>query len=574
VATPAGSAGICRLCRRPGPTRPVVFRQNVGVILLRFTKKVEGSLCRRCIESTFSDTTLTTFFAGWWGVISFFATPFILLSNILEYANATRSPELRNVPSSAKGRKAIVAMAAVTALVAVGGLALVAALALLVGSTPSRSRQARGGAGGSGGLREAEAKILAYQGKATHGNTPEAERYAAAFSERMALVRKIAFTGGREESAPSLTEGRFLTYCEVREGKVCFLVHVPELRHYTSSARAALGETAWAVARQAIESRPDAVTLRLGVGLRGVLLYGVVMTGPAQGPTPPVVDDPSPLEAFFTGPLAAPSIEETQPRPPEPPPPPAVPTPPLPLAERLKRDIEAIGLSEFEPRHAAAQDLESLGLDAVPVLVRTARDPTKNVEARATSMHLLGKSGSPQAVPVLLRCLEDQGAGHAAGEGLRYVKDAETAVLPLLAQGIAKRCVRPVERETPARTYCWNALNTLGAFKTAAGFAAPVVLKVLTAQPPGIGLHTTAITAAGNIGPAAKDAVPFMIAGLRHSDSYVKQESIRALGRMGPAAAPAVPALEEARRTDTESQSTAEIDRALASIRGGAAPGP
>jgi HEAT repeat protein len=87
-------------------------------------------------------------------------------------------------------------------------------------------------------------------------------------------------------------------------------------------------------------------------------------------------------------------------------------------------------------------------------------------------------------------------------------------------------------------------------------------------------LHTTAITAAGNIGPAAKDAVPFMIAGLRHSDSYVKQESIRALGRMGPAAAPAVPALEEARRTDTESQSTAEIDRALASIRGGAAPGP
>ena len=160
-------------------------------------------------------------------------------------------------------------------------------------------------------------------------------------------------------------------------------------------------------------------------------------------------------------------------------------------------------------------------------------------------MHVLGKSGSPRAVPVLLRCLEDRGAGHAAGEGLRSVKDAETAVIPLLAQGIEKRCRRPVEMETPAGADCSNALNTLGRFGTAASFAAPVVVKVLAAQPPEAGLHITAITAAGNIGPAAKDAVPFMIAGLKRSDHYFRQESIRALGRIGPAAAPAVPALEE-----------------------------
>src|SRR6185295_7327928 len=129
-------------------------------------------------------------------------------------------------------------------------------------------------------------------------------------------------------------------------------------------------------------------------------------------------------------------------------PPVAEPTPPLPLSERVKRDIETIGLAEFEPRQAAAKDLESLGLAAVPALLKTAQDPKKNVEARATSMHLLGKSGSGEAVPVLLRCLEDQGAGHAAGEGLRSVKDAERTVLPLLARGIERRCVRPVEGET------------------------------------------------------------------------------------------------------------------------------
>jgi len=86
-------------------------------------------------------------------------------------------------------------------------------------------------------------------------------------------------------------------------------------------------------------------------------------------------------------------------------------------------------------------------------------------------------------------------------------------------------------------------------------------------QEPGLGLHTTAMTAAGNIGPAAKDAVPYMIQGLRHPDSYVRQESIRALGRIGPSAVAAVPALEELRRTDPERQHVAEIDKALATIQ-------
>jgi hypothetical protein len=567
---PAAPPGICRLCRRRGPTRPVIFRQNIGVILLRFAKKVEGPLCRRCIESTFSDMTLITFFAGWWGIISIVVTPFLLVSNIAEYTSAIRSPELRNAPSSGNGHKAIATMVAVSALAVLAVSALVVGLALLVGSA-SGSRRA--GAAAAAGLREAEAKILVYEGQAAHGNTPDAQRYAAAYSERMALVRGIAFTGGRDENASSLTEERFLTYCELRQGKICFLVHVPELRSYAANAREALARIAWTLAQQTVESRSDAATLRLGVGLRGLLLYGVVMTGTAQGPMPPVRDIHAPLEAFFTGPLAPSEgagrlADRTAPTPPT-----AEPTAPLLLQERLRRDIEAIGLSDPDPRLAAARDLESLGLEAVPALLNTAQDQAKNVEARATSMHLLGRSGSPEAIPVLLRCLEDPGAGHAAGEGLRHVKDAETSVLPRLAKGIEKRCVRPVERGTPAGAYCWNALNTLGAFKTAAGFAAPVVLKVLAAQPPGLGLHTTAITAAGSIGPAAKHAVPFMITGLKHPDGYVKQESVRALERIGPEAQAAIPVLEELRRIDPEPRAD-EIDKALASIRGTATPRP
>jgi hypothetical protein len=42
-------------------------------------------MCRRCIAAYFKSYTLTTFFLGWWGMLSFFMTPFILLNNIGRY---------------------------------------------------------------------------------------------------------------------------------------------------------------------------------------------------------------------------------------------------------------------------------------------------------------------------------------------------------------------------------------------------------------------------------------------------------------------------------------------------------
>src|SRR5262249_39751325 len=35
----------------------------------------------------FWGNTLTTLFLGWWGVLSFFATPFILINNVARYAS-------------------------------------------------------------------------------------------------------------------------------------------------------------------------------------------------------------------------------------------------------------------------------------------------------------------------------------------------------------------------------------------------------------------------------------------------------------------------------------------------------
>jgi hypothetical protein len=41
----------------------------------------------------FSSYSLTTLFLGWWGVISFVVTPFILLNNIFQYLSASQLPD-------------------------------------------------------------------------------------------------------------------------------------------------------------------------------------------------------------------------------------------------------------------------------------------------------------------------------------------------------------------------------------------------------------------------------------------------------------------------------------------------
>jgi len=75
------------VCLRCGwvPTKEVTFYQNIGMVVSRQTSSASGHLCRRCIREYFSSYTLTTLFLGWWGLVSFILTPFILLNNVGRY---------------------------------------------------------------------------------------------------------------------------------------------------------------------------------------------------------------------------------------------------------------------------------------------------------------------------------------------------------------------------------------------------------------------------------------------------------------------------------------------------------
>src|SRR5262245_30525013 len=76
---------ICQACGIEAPTRYVAFYQNIGLLVMRLSKSIEGNLCKSCIHKHFWEFTGTNLILGWWGVISLIVTPFFILNNVGRY---------------------------------------------------------------------------------------------------------------------------------------------------------------------------------------------------------------------------------------------------------------------------------------------------------------------------------------------------------------------------------------------------------------------------------------------------------------------------------------------------------
>jgi hypothetical protein len=72
----------CQSCGESGETKHVVFYQNIGMLIMRSSKNVEGELCKTCINQVFWKFTLITLVLGWWGMISLIVTPLFLINNV------------------------------------------------------------------------------------------------------------------------------------------------------------------------------------------------------------------------------------------------------------------------------------------------------------------------------------------------------------------------------------------------------------------------------------------------------------------------------------------------------------
>jgi hypothetical protein len=89
---------ICQSCGVEAPTRKVLFVQHIGAVVMFFHKRIGGLFCRNCVNKYFSQYFLTTLALGWWGVISVFATPIVLIIDIVNYFRAW---SLEPVPAGA-----------------------------------------------------------------------------------------------------------------------------------------------------------------------------------------------------------------------------------------------------------------------------------------------------------------------------------------------------------------------------------------------------------------------------------------------------------------------------------------
>jgi hypothetical protein len=151
-------------------------------------------------------------------------------------------------------------------------------------------------------FQAASSRIFMFHGETAFGNTPDAKALAERHSRIMSSLSEVMFTGGPSKGRPSLSDDKFLTYCERRPGRICFLVHVPALRSYQGEARKALLKIAWTAAREVTKEARIPADLKLAVGLRGAVAYGATAMGMGEGtPANAIAEilDEKPLYEFF-----------------------------------------------------------------------------------------------------------------------------------------------------------------------------------------------------------------------------------------------------------------------------------
>lgn len=120
----------------------------------------------------------------------------------------------------------------------------------------------------------ATSRILGSSKETAFGNKPEARELAERFGSL--LRNKLS---DKKEGSGRLGKAPFLTYCELQEDRVCFLVRVGELSRFEGEARAALIQSAWSTATAVTKGLRSRKDRKLGVGLRGKLVYGGLALG-------------------------------------------------------------------------------------------------------------------------------------------------------------------------------------------------------------------------------------------------------------------------------------------------------
>ena len=217
--------------------------------------------------------------------------------------------------------------------------------------------------------------------------------------------------------------------------------------------------------------------------------------------------------------------------------------------------IAALENQDDSIRWEAIGALESFGHKAkaaVPALMRAVKNDKANGWIAASALGAIDADGT--STPVLIETLggKDAQMRRFAALGLRGIGRKAAAAEKALADGLHDS--DPGARIAAATAY-WSV-----------GGKADEAVQVLRAGLQASGNWTVQMWAAGGlaeIGPAAKAAVPELVACLKSDTRYVVTSSAEALGKIGPDAGSAVPALTDLLRRTNNHYTRVCIARAL-----------
>jgi hypothetical protein len=93
VASPAnsvGTTGRCQVCGNVRQTSPVKFQHNIGMVILRQTRSIQGNMCKTCLSSKYWEYMAKSLLLGPRGIISFIVTPIYMVTKTVTYASSAR----------------------------------------------------------------------------------------------------------------------------------------------------------------------------------------------------------------------------------------------------------------------------------------------------------------------------------------------------------------------------------------------------------------------------------------------------------------------------------------------------
>jgi hypothetical protein len=90
---------LCQHCGIEAPVRKVTFHQNIGMLVMRQSRTVDGFVCKGCLHERFWVMTGTTLGIGWLGTISLILTPIFIINNVVYYLTRLGMPP---VPATAR----------------------------------------------------------------------------------------------------------------------------------------------------------------------------------------------------------------------------------------------------------------------------------------------------------------------------------------------------------------------------------------------------------------------------------------------------------------------------------------